>query len=85
MDCLLTAIIAEIFTSGKHADDVAGEFLRQYSENSPAALTDLVNMVLKAAGCDIQVTEDDINDADNVEGRLGEVQEEFQAVCDLYG
>jgi len=37
-------------------------------------------MVLKSAGCDIQVTEDDINDIDNVDGKLGELQEEFQAV-----
>ena len=41
-------------------------------------------MVIKSAGCDIQVTEDDINDVDNVEGKLGELQEEFQAVCGYY-
>jgi len=37
-------------------------------------------MVIKSAGCDIRVTEDDINDIDNVEGKLGELQEDFQAV-----
>lgn len=32
------------------------------------------------AGCDIQVTEDDVNDPENVEGKLGDLQEAFQEV-----
>jgi cohesin complex subunit SA-1/2 len=43
-------------------------------------MTELVNFVLKSAGCDLRVTEDDINDPENVEGRLGDLQEEYQAV-----
>jgi cohesin complex subunit SA-1/2 len=44
-------------------------------------MAELINFILKCAGCTIRITEDDINDVDNVEGRLGDVQEEFQAVC----
>jgi len=77
---LLTASIAEIYTSGHHAEDVVAEFLKEYAEGGPAAITELVNMVIKSAGCDITVSEDDINDIDNVEGKLGELQEDCQAV-----
>ena len=43
-------------------------------------MTELVNFVLKSAGCSLRVTEDDINDPENVEGKLGDLQEEYQAV-----
>lgn len=35
---------------------------------------------MKSAGCSIPITEDDVNDPDNVEGRLGDLQDEYQAV-----
>lgn len=35
---------------------------------------------MKSAGCSIPITEDDINDSDNVEGKLGDLQDEYQAV-----
>jgi cohesin complex subunit SA-1/2 len=43
-------------------------------------MTELVNFMLKAAGCDLQVTVDDINDFDNAAGRLKDIQDEYQAV-----
>ena len=79
----LTTTTAEIYTSGHHAEDVVAEFLKDYAEARPATITELVNMVIKSAGCDLQVTEDDINDIDNVEGKLGELQEDFQAVISI--
>lgn len=68
-------VYAEIFTSGKTSDIVATEWLATFDSDNTAALTDLINMVLKAAGCDIKVTEDDINDPDNVPSRLEDIQE----------
>lgn len=56
-------------------------WLGRYKENNPAAMAELVNFILNCAGCTTRITEDDINDVDNVEGRLADVQEEFQAVC----
>lgn len=48
--------------------------------NSEAAVTDLVNCVLLASGCDEQVTEDDIRDPDNIQNRLSELQDLYQEV-----
>jgi cohesin complex subunit SA-1/2 len=76
--------IADIFTSGENMEEVTSQFLTNYAENNPAALVELVNMVTKCAGCSIKVTEDDVNDTENVEGKLGDLQEEFQAVGPLY-
>lgn len=45
-------------------------------------MTDLVNCVLLASGCDEQVVEDDIRDPDNIQNRLSELQDLYQEVCD---
>jgi cohesin complex subunit SA-1/2 len=62
---------------------VTSQFLTNYAQDSPAALAELVNMVIRSAGCSIQVTEDDVNDTENVEGKLADLQEAFQAVRNL--
>lgn len=61
-------------------EDVASQWLTKYSDNSATALAELVSLVVKSAGCSVPITEDDINDMDNVEGKLGDLQEEYQAV-----
>jgi cohesin complex subunit SA-1/2 len=65
------------------SDDVAGQFLESYQEDKYAAVTELVNFMLKSAGCDLQVNEDEIQDTDNVVRRLSELQDEYQAVSSL--
>jgi cohesin complex subunit SA-1/2 len=47
-------------------------------------MKDLVNFVLKASGCDLEIDEHDIQDQDNVTGKLTDLQEEYQAVSYLY-
>ena len=42
-------------------------------------MCDLVNLVLKCTGCNLQVDEHDIEDPDNVTGKLSDLQEEYQA------
>jgi cohesin complex subunit SA-1/2 len=59
---------------------VALEWLKKYDADNTASVTDLVNCVLKSTGCGIKVTEDDINDPDNVPGRLADIQEEYKDV-----
>lgn len=59
---------------------MAGQFLAKYAENKVEAVKEMVDLVLKSAGCDLQVTEDDIEDPENAGGKLGDIQEEFQAV-----
>lgn len=43
-------------------------------------MAELINFVLKSAGCDLQVTEDDVNDSDNVNGKVRDLQDEHQTV-----
>lgn len=59
---------------------MASQFLAKHTDSNAAALTELVNLVIKSAGCSLQVTEDDINDPDNVEGKIQDLQDEYQAV-----
>ncbi|KIH86953.1 cohesin complex subunit SA-1/2 [Sporothrix brasiliensis 5110] len=69
-----SALYADIFSSGDDSDDVAGRWYERYQTNNQAAVADLVNCILSAAGCDYHVTEDDINDPDNCSNRLTELQ-----------
>jgi cohesin complex subunit SA-1/2 len=77
---LLTSATADVFMGGGTQEDVASQWVAKYGDNNAAALADLVGLVVKSAGCDIPITEDDINDMDNVEGKLGDLQDEYQAV-----
>jgi cohesin complex subunit SA-1/2 len=51
-----------------------------FHEDDLKAVSDVVNFVLRASGCTIKINEDDIADPDNCPNRLGEIQEEYQAV-----
>jgi cohesin complex subunit SA-1/2 len=77
---MLTRLKADVFTSGQESEEAVAGFLNRYKENGPGAVAELVNFVLKSAGCDLTVTEDDINDTDNINGRIADLQEEYQAV-----
>lgn len=72
---------ADIFGSGDSHDTVASRWYQKYKANNEAAVTDLVNCVLLASGCDEQVVEDDIRDPDNIQNRLSELQDLYQEVC----
>ena len=76
-------LIAEVFTSGMKSDDVAGQFLTEYADDKVATVKEMVNLVLKSAGCDLQVTDDDVEDPDNIGGKLGDLQNEYTAVSRL--
>lgn len=43
-------------------------------------MVELVNFILRSAGCTIEVDENDILDVDNVASKLSDIQDEFQAV-----
>lgn len=73
-------ISADIFSSGDNSDDVAGRWYERYQANNQAAVADLVNCILSAAGCDYHVTDDDINDPDNCSNRLSELQGIYEDV-----
>ncbi|KAK7749720.1 cohesin complex subunit [Cytospora paraplurivora] len=71
-------VYADVFGSGDNSDDVASRWYQKYKADNEAAVTDLVNCVLLASGCDEQVTEDDIRDPDNIQNRLSELQDLYQ-------
>lgn len=60
---------------------MVSNFLEKYAQDGPGAVAELINFVLKSAGCDLQVSEDDVNDSDNVNGKIADLQEEHQTVC----
>ncbi|KAL3417693.1 STAG domain-containing protein [Phlyctema vagabunda] len=72
-------LYAEVYTSGKNLDDVAAEWFTKCTDDVVGALADIVNFILKSAGCEIEVTNDDIEDVDNIEQKITDIQEEFQA------
>jgi hypothetical protein len=76
----LTLFTADIFGSGDSADDVATQWYGRYQANDALAVTELVNCILQCAGCDQQVTEDDIRDPDNCHNRLADLQSIYEEV-----
>ncbi|KAL2256910.1 hypothetical protein VTK26DRAFT_930 [Humicola hyalothermophila] len=67
-------LYADIFASGDPSDKVATEWYHRYRADDTAAVTDLVNCILLSAGCDQQVTQDDIRDPENCSNRLADLQ-----------
>ncbi|KAH0551615.1 hypothetical protein GP486_007168 [Trichoglossum hirsutum] len=73
-------LYVEVFSRGKTLDAVAAEWMSNYQRSAPEAMRDIVNFVLRCAGCELEVTVHDIEDQDNVTGRLSDLQDEYQAV-----
>ena len=76
---------ADVFASGDRLEDVAASWTARFKEHEARAAAEIVNLVLRAAGCDLRINEDDIADPDNAPSRVAEIQEEFQTVgrCSL--
>lgn len=58
---------------------MAAEWVSRYNEHNSNAMAELINFVLKCTGCTLQVDSNDIEDVDNVTGKLTDLQEEYQA------
>ncbi|RFU72360.1 hypothetical protein TARUN_9899 [Trichoderma arundinaceum] len=52
-----TGLFADIFASGDSAQFVAQQWLEKYRADDAAALGDLINCILRCAGCDLEVTQ----------------------------
>lgn len=72
-------LYAEVFGRGQNAEDAATHWISLVRKDSVAAIRDLVNMVFECIGCEIKITSPDIEDIDNVPGKLGDVLEEQYA------
>ena len=67
-----------MFFQGHTADGVAADWMTRYEKHPAQALCDLVNLVLKCAGCELQVDLHDIEDPDHATSKLTDIQDEFQ-------
>jgi cohesin complex subunit SA-1/2 len=76
----MTACAADVFASGDRLEDVVASWVARFNEHEARAVAEIVNLVLRAAGCNIRINEDDIADPDNAPSRVAEIQEEFQTV-----
>ncbi|KAJ4145554.1 hypothetical protein LMH87_004402 [Akanthomyces muscarius] len=73
-----TGLFVDIFGSGEPSQTVAHQWLEKYKADNAAALSDLVNCILQCAGCDLEVTPDDIRDPENIPNRLIDLQGVYQ-------
>lgn len=74
------SVYAQVFGGDHRLEEVVSDWLKRFEDGpEAAALGELVNFVLKCAGCDIKVTEDDIGDPDGAKNRLIDIQGEYQA------
>ena len=71
---------AEVFSNGHELDAVAADWTARWEHNNREAMCDMINLVIRCTGCDTQVDVHDIEDQDNVPSRLGDIQEEYQAL-----
>jgi hypothetical protein len=72
---------ADIFTSGENLEEVVSQFLTNYATDAHGTMQELVNMVIRSSGCNIEITKNDIADVDNVDNKLNDIQDEFLTVC----
>ncbi|RDA82636.1 hypothetical protein CP532_0921 [Ophiocordyceps camponoti-leonardi (nom. inval.)] len=71
-------LFADIFGSGDAPDSIAQAWLDKYKNYDAQAMADLVNCILQCAGCDLEVTVDDIRDPENIPNRLVDLQSVHQ-------
>lgn len=74
------SLYTNVFGGEQRLEEVVGDWLKRFEDGpEAAALGELVNFVLKCAGCNINVTDDDIGDPDGANNRLTDIQDEYQA------
>lgn len=69
-----------MFASGDRLEDVVSRWLSRFHECEERAVAEIVNLVLRAAGCDLRVDEAEVDDPDHAPERVQEIQEEFSTV-----
>lgn len=72
-------LYADLFARDKTIDEVVKDWLQAFEEHESRALADVINFVLKSAGCNGKLTEYDIEDPDGATARLTDLQDEHQA------
>ncbi|MCJ1313902.1 hypothetical protein MMC25_007582 [Agyrium rufum] len=73
-------IFGNLFVRDKNPEELAATWIEEFSENKVGATAALVNFILRCCGCNLQLDEHDIEDGDNATNKLGELQDEYQAM-----
>lgn len=73
-------VLGEVFAGNQSLNDVAAKWVQRFSEKNAEEMAELVNFVLKSSGCDLKIEVHDVQDPDSVPSKLGDIQEEYQAV-----
>ncbi|KAF2225769.1 hypothetical protein BDZ85DRAFT_316901 [Elsinoe ampelina] len=71
-------LYAEVFSGGKAIEEVASNWMQRFEQHESNALAEIVNFVLKCAGCESEVTNYDIEDVDGATTKVSDLQDEFQ-------
>ena len=69
-----------MFSEGHTLDAVAADWIARWEQNNAEAMCDMINFVIKCTGCSFQVDVHDIEDQDNAPSKLGDMQEEYEAI-----
>lgn len=72
-------IFAEVFAHNADAEAIVSQWLSRFEQHEASALAEIVNFVLRAAGCTSTVTEEHVEDPDNITSVITDLQDEFQA------
>jgi cohesin complex subunit SA-1/2 len=77
---MYSGLAAEVFAGNLTLDEVAAEWMKRFHIHESDAVAEIVNFVLRSAGCNLKVDRHDIEDPDGCTSKLTELQDEFQAV-----
>ncbi|KAL2819123.1 hypothetical protein BJX63DRAFT_28220 [Aspergillus granulosus] len=72
-------LYAEVFGKGRNAETVAAEWFTRYQQGQTIAMCDLINLIFRSSGTDLEVTTEDIEDVDHVADRVEDFQNQYHA------
>ncbi|KAL2838291.1 hypothetical protein BJY01DRAFT_35194 [Aspergillus pseudoustus] len=72
-------LYAEVFGKGRNAETVAAEWFTRYQQGQTIAMRDLINLIFRSSGTDLEVTTEDIEDVDHVADRVEDFQNQYHA------
>ncbi|KAL1626193.1 cohesin complex subunit [Diplodia seriata] len=72
-------LYGDVFAGNQSLNDVAAQWVQRFGEDNSEEMAALVNFVFRCAGCDLKIEGHDVENPDGVPGKLGDIQEQYQA------
>ncbi|PLB51125.1 putative nuclear cohesin complex subunit [Aspergillus steynii IBT 23096] len=73
-------LYAEVFGKGRNADTTAADWLKSYQNDQVSAMREMVNFVIRCAGSDIEVVNEDITEIDHAPHRVADVSNQYHTL-----